>query len=203
MRDQELKETGPGRPREFDEDDVLSKITDVFWNQGYEGTGLSDIMKATGLKKGSLYAAFGNKQSMYHKAIQYYEQDVVAKGCAMLRGEGDPAERLTMFLNMPIVDAHDAQDFRGCFLCNAATEQAPDDPGAASLIAQGFDRLENALTYLMSEMHPENAAKDTRSIAQTLITLYAGLRVMGRAGATRERMESARDSGLKLAGAQN
>ena len=199
MRDLEIKEAGPGRPREFDETDVLAKITQLFWDKGYEGTGLSDIMNATGLKKGSLYAAFGNKQSMYHKAIEFYEQDVVAKACAMLRGDNPAIERLTAFLSAPIEAAHTAKDFRGCFLCNAGTDQANDDPQAATLIAQAFNRLENALTVAMKDYRSDLSDDDCREKAQTLLTLYAGLRVMGRSGAPKARLEAARDAGMMLA----
>ena len=199
MRDQDIKEIGPGRPREFDEAVVLSQITELFWDRGYEATGLSDIMAATGLKKGSLYAAFGNKQAMYHKALLFYEQDVVAKGCAMLTGEGAPGERLNNFLIAPVDAAFVDKDFRGCFLCNAATETGSGDPETCGLIAQGFDRLEKALTRLMRDYRPELRNDACLEKAQTLLTLYAGLRVMGRSNAPRGRLETARDAGLALA----
>ena len=77
MRDDEKTAVAPGRPREFDEADVLAKIMSLFWERGYEGTGLSDIMNATGLQKGSLYKAFGSKQDMYVRALTHYERLIV------------------------------------------------------------------------------------------------------------------------------
>ena len=56
------EELAPGRPREFDETQVLRQIMKLFWRGGYEGVSLSDIMTETGLKKGSLYAAYGDKR---------------------------------------------------------------------------------------------------------------------------------------------
>ncbi len=61
--------TTMGRPREFDVDEALTKIMAVFWAKGFEGSSLSDLVAATGLKKGSLYAAFGDKRAMYLKAL--------------------------------------------------------------------------------------------------------------------------------------
>ena len=54
-----------GRPREYNEDNVMSALLGLFWDKGYEATSLSDIMTATGLRKGSLYSLFGGKRDMY------------------------------------------------------------------------------------------------------------------------------------------
>ena len=64
-----------GRPREFNEEEALAKIMDVFWARGFEGATVSDLMAATGLKKGSLYAAFGDKRAMYLKALALWIRD--------------------------------------------------------------------------------------------------------------------------------
>jgi len=93
----------PGRPREFDPDEVLSKIMQLFWENGYEGTGLSDIIAATGMGKASLYSAFGNKQEMYLKALARYEALMVDSAVAILRaGDRPPLERINAFLSAPM-----------------------------------------------------------------------------------------------------
>ncbi|MDX1536947.1 TetR/AcrR family transcriptional regulator [Arsukibacterium sp.] len=62
-----------GRPRAFDVDTALEKALDVFWRKGYDGTSLSDLTEAMGINKPSLYAAFGNKEQLFLKAIELYE----------------------------------------------------------------------------------------------------------------------------------
>ena len=64
----------PGRPRSFDLDQVLDKALEVFWQKGYEGASLPDLTQAMGINKPSLYAAFGNKEQLFLKAIELYEQ---------------------------------------------------------------------------------------------------------------------------------
>jgi AcrR family transcriptional regulator len=61
-----------GRPREFDVDDALNQALRVFWQRGYEGAALSDLTEAMGINRPSLYAAFGNKESLFRKALEYY-----------------------------------------------------------------------------------------------------------------------------------
>ncbi|WP_242906123.1 TetR/AcrR family transcriptional regulator [Actinomadura terrae] len=61
-----------GRPREFDVDERLDRALTVFWRQGYEGTALSDLTRAMGINRPSLYAAYGNKETLFRKALDRY-----------------------------------------------------------------------------------------------------------------------------------
>src|ERR1700733_4425852 len=63
-----------GRPREFNVDKALDKALKVFWRKGYEGTSLPDLTRAMGINRPSLYAAFGNKEALFRKAIDRYAQ---------------------------------------------------------------------------------------------------------------------------------
>ena len=67
------KSSGPmGRPRSFDIDRALDRALQVFWRKGYEGTSLSDLTKAVGVNRPSLYAAFGDKKALFRKALDRY-----------------------------------------------------------------------------------------------------------------------------------
>ena len=116
------------RHREFDEDKVLDALRDVFWEHGFEGTSYTQIMKATGLKKGSLYAAFGDKRALYQKALHHYDQQDISSAVNMLRRDSlSPAMRIEILMTGP-VDASQTKKGRwGCLLCNAAVDQAPSD----------------------------------------------------------------------------
>jgi AcrR family transcriptional regulator len=61
-----------GRPRAFDRDQALERALDVFWRKGYEGASLADLTKAMGINPPSLYAAFGNKEALFRKALDRY-----------------------------------------------------------------------------------------------------------------------------------
>src|SRR5258707_3363503 len=62
-----------GRPREFCVDKALAAALRVFWSKGYEGASLTDLTDAMGITRPSLYAAFGNKESLFRKALDLYE----------------------------------------------------------------------------------------------------------------------------------
>ncbi|MEF1229059.1 TetR/AcrR family transcriptional regulator, partial [Vibrio fortis] len=62
-----------GRPRSFDQEKALEEALKVFWEQGFEGTSLSDLTKAMGINKPSMYSAFGNKEQLFLKAVEMYK----------------------------------------------------------------------------------------------------------------------------------
>jgi AcrR family transcriptional regulator len=77
-----------GRPREFDTDAVIERAMGVFWSSGYYGTSLPDLLEATNLSRGSLYAAFGDKHGLFLRALDRY----IAEALARLDAELDPGK---------------------------------------------------------------------------------------------------------------
>src|SRR4028118_8402 len=67
-----------GRPREFCVEQALAAALGVFWTKGYEGSSLSDLTQAMGITRPSLYAAFGNKEELFRKALDLYEREKLA-----------------------------------------------------------------------------------------------------------------------------
>ncbi|MEO0819109.1 MAG: TetR/AcrR family transcriptional regulator [Pseudomonadota bacterium] len=183
----------PGRPRGFDIEATLDVIKALFWERGFEAVSLADIAAATGLRKGSLYAAYGDKQAMYLKALARYEAGEVAATIAALQGPGEPRARLQAFLDGPIRAAYDAGDGRGCFLCNAAADRALVDPDAAAIVRAGFERMEQAVAAVAAELDPALSPETAAAVAAACVTAYAGLRVLARAEMARASLEAARD----------
>lgn len=65
-----------GRPRTFDRDEALKKAMLVFWEKGYEGTTMADLIAAIGMKAPSVYAAFGNKDALFREVVEFYKNKV-------------------------------------------------------------------------------------------------------------------------------
>jgi len=177
-----------GRPREFNEDDVMTALLDLFWDKGYEGTSLSDIMQATGLKKGSLYSLFGGKRDMYLKALTRYDRDYVAAVCNMLKDKdaGSAAQR------------HRHKDQRGCFLCNASAEMAAHDAEMGRFIRECYEDMTRALAGAIKEARPDYSEDAATAQSRVLMTVYSGLRIMARSGLALDFMEAAKAAALDL-----
>lgn len=172
----------PGRPREFEETATLRKIMALFWANGFEGVSLSRIMAATDLQKASLYAAFGDKRSMYLKALSQYHADQVSAAAAALKDSAQPPlERIRAFLNAPLAAA-EGGDPSGCFLCNASADQAALDAGTQAQVKQGFETLAAALEVPLKALNPARDAATLSRHAHLLLGLYSGFRIMARSG---------------------
>ncbi len=186
-----------GRPREFDEDVALAAILDVFWTKGFAGTSMSDLVAATDLRKGSLYAAFGDKHAIYLQALALYEATAVDGAVALLTGSGTPVDRLDRFLSLPITAIARAKDRRGCFLCNASVDQALLDPDTERAVKAGFRRLAGGLeTALLELTDGERDAGRVKAQAQHLLSVYFGLRVLAKGGQSVKALTEAKQAAL-------
>jgi AcrR family transcriptional regulator len=185
-----------GRPREFDEDKALAKIMDVFWEKGFEGTSMSDLETATGLRKGSLYAAFGDKRAMYRKSVALYDRTAIDDSVAVLTGGDAPERRIGKFLQAPIDAVAVAKDRRGCFLCNASIDQAAVDPETQRTVTGSFERVAGKLEKVLSELGTTNNSR-RRAAAQHLLSVYFGLRVLAKAGQPVRMLKAAREAALR------
>lgn len=171
------------RQREFDEDKVLDALRDVFWEHGYEGTSYADIMAATGLKKGSLYAAFGDKRALYQKAIARYDAQIVSGAVKMLRNQAlSPKLRIDTLMTGPVEAVGTRAGRRGCLLCNAAIDQAPTDKDTELSVTTSMNRLKEAIAFAVQD--------DAK--ADHILAAYFGARVMVKAGLGKERLEAVR-----------
>ena len=78
------------RPREFEVDKALIQAMRVFWQHGYQGTSVGDLMKAAGVQKQSLYCAFGDKHSLFVKSIELYKNQVLSQVKAIIDETNSP-----------------------------------------------------------------------------------------------------------------
>src|SRR3954463_3624794 len=82
--------TARGRPRKFDADQALDAALAVFWRKGYEGASLPDLTEAMGINRPSLYAAFGNKEELFRRAVDRY---VEGPACFLRKALAEPTAR--------------------------------------------------------------------------------------------------------------
>ena len=172
------------RPREFEESAALEGAMVTFWQHGYAGTNLPDLLDAMSLTRGSFYKAFEDKHSVYLRAIDHYAETRmnVALTAMVDPANGTPMDRLTaLFMRTEYHPAKPSPKV-GCFVCNAMVEMAPFDPASAKRCARVSDRLRLAMRSVLNELYPDagDAVLDRKSAA--LERLYFGSHAMGRMG---------------------
>ena len=101
---------------EYNPQEVLNKAMDLFWSKGYESTSIQDIVSETGLKPGSLYAAYKNKEGIFQAVIELYMVNSLRIVKDILEADDDILKKIENFLNVVIVDAISNDKYNGCLL---------------------------------------------------------------------------------------
>jgi TetR/AcrR family transcriptional repressor of nem operon len=184
------------RPREFDEHQVIEKLMTVFWDKGYEATTMQDLLKASGLLKGSLYGAFGDKQALYLAALKHYNHTRIQAGIDMLNGEGRPRQKIARLFDNVIESTKRGLFAGGCLLCNASLEMAVSDKQFKAEIKTTIRRLKVAI---MDALKAGNVNEDqAASLAAFIVSAYFGTRVLAKGGAPAAMIGDTRDHCLQL-----
>jgi AcrR family transcriptional regulator len=188
-----------GRPREFDTDEALCKALQLFWKQGYEGTSLSDLTEAMGINRPSLYAAFGNKEELFLKALdRYAEHHMAFFGQALA---APTAREAVSRLLHGFVDAQTDQDSpAGCLGTNGAIACSVEADAVRQELIQrrgaAEHRLEDRLRAAWAEgdLPPD---QDPADLARFVMTIAQGTSVQAASGVDRDSLHRVVESALR------
>ena len=184
------------RPRQFDETQVIEKLMLVFWDKGYEATSMQDLVAASGLLKGSLYGAFGDKQAIYLAALKHYDHTRIQAGIDMLNGEGSARQKIARLFDGVIESTKRGLFAGGCLLCNASLEKAVTDKQVKSEVKTTIRRLKLAIMEALRS-HTDNEDQ-AASLAAFIVSAYFGTRVLAKGGAPAAMIGDTRDHCLQL-----
>ncbi len=178
-----------GRPRDFDEEQVLERATDLFWRQGFEPTSLSDLLDHMGLSRQSLYNTFGGKEQLFHRVLDYYIETRMAPMLAGMEAEGADLRAIEVYFDALARGSTDPEEPRnGCLIVNTVVEQAQADCDAAERVTQFSTRIEKAL---LNALRGAQAAEQLKAsirlpeAAKFLATLVHGLMTISKVGTSR------------------
>lgn len=184
------------RPRQFDETLVIESLMNVFWEKGYEATSMQDLVAASGLLKGSLYGAFGDKHAMYLSALKHYDRTRIQAGIDVLNGEGSARQKIARLFDNVIEATKRGLFAGGCLLCNASLEMAARDPEVKTEVKTTIRRLKVAI---MEALSPRIANEDqAAALAAFIVSAYFGSRVLAKGGAPAAMIGDTRDHCLQL-----
>jgi TetR/AcrR family transcriptional repressor of nem operon len=171
---QKLTSRSVGRPREFDEEAALEAAMDAFWAKGFEATSMSDLCCCTGLHKGSLYQAFGDKHTLFMNALTHYADSEFHETTSVLSESNTPLENIRAVINKIM---QDASGEKGCMMINTMVELAPHDPAVKAAL-QGFgEKRMKAITEMIAAAQASGEIKvqtEPHKLARQLMMTMAG-----------------------------
>ncbi len=181
-----------GRPREFNETEVLAAAIDCFWERGYEATSTRELAEKMGLTGASLYNAFGDKRSLYRRALNHYIETSFADRVRRFEGKLSPPQAISAFFSEIIQRSLTDSQRKGCMLVNSALEVAPHDPEFREIVTEVLEHIEAFFRRCVQAGQQDGTITATQSatdLGRLLLGVHIGLRVIARTRPERELLE--------------
>ena len=168
------------RTEVFDRQLVLDRAKDVFWQKGYNGTSMQDLVDATGLNRSSIYNSFGNKRALYNAALEKYkdETDTFFEACDCTTLTGLQVVQ-SIFSNV-IESIESDTENKGCMVMNCATELSGKDRKLDKWLRGSLDETTDKIEeYVLKGQKDGSIRKDesSRALADYLVAGLHGLRI--------------------------
>ncbi len=190
------------RTKAFEESVVLQKAIDLFWEKGYNGTSMDDLVKTMGINRASLYNTFQNKQGLYEKALKEYRKVNNSRVLEFLQTNEAEVETLQKLFKMAIQkEFSGVPNSRGCFLVNSTTELANLDSDIKKIVKENNRKVVKAFRTFLERMQIAkklNKQKDLDGLANLLFVSYTGLRINAMMGINTKTNEAAANTLLSL-----
>jgi TetR/AcrR family transcriptional repressor of nem operon len=191
------------RTKQFDERQALVSAMLVFWENGYEGTSIQDLEAAMGLKRTSIYNAFGNKRRLFERVLACYQESIIASLLDALDGAPDIREGVRRLLNAALDIHFDEQYPGGCLIALSLLESGQHDARSRASMVQTMRDLGGGLQARLARARQAGelpADLDTASTANAIVSTMAGMMVMGKAGFTKPALKKTASRILALLG---
>ncbi|AXF01089.1 TetR/AcrR family transcriptional regulator [Paraburkholderia hospita] len=191
-----------GRPRAYDADDALSNATDAFWLGGYSGTSLDTLSDATGMNRPSLYAAFGDKHSLYLSTLdRYVEAGVQAMHLALRDDIPLPQALQRVYDSALALYLPTGGEPRGCFLIGTAVVESKVDDAVRTRLAQGLKSFDRAFEKRIRRAQTDGELSvnaDAAVLARVASAILHSLALRSRAGDSRASLRATAAEGVML-----
>ncbi|MDW5377222.1 TetR/AcrR family transcriptional regulator [Halomonas sp. HP20-15] len=181
-----------GRRREFDVDQALDAALCVFWRKGYEGASYNDLTQATGVERPALYSAFGNKEALFHQALErYYEQQLSFFSAALAQ----PTSReVAAHILSGVAELNTRHpEHSGCFLINGALAGSDESESVRQTLIEFRAKGEAQLRERFERAKEEEDLPQTANcsaLAAYVMAVTHGMAVQAKAGFSRETLEA-------------
>ena len=187
-----INKRGRGRPSAFDYDTALEAAMRTFWQYGFEGTSMSELTKAMGMNKTSIYAAYGGKEELFQKALNRYANGPV-KFIADALNEKSAFEVVHKLLTTAAVNLTNTQNPCGCMIIQGALSCSKESQHIHDMLSGYRNSYEKHLIARLDRAKQDKdiaMEADTKSLAKLVATVHQGMSVQASSGATKEELLS-------------
>ena len=187
------------RHKGFDQDKVLNKAMNLFWEKGYEATSIQDLEDRMGIGRRSIYDTFNSKYDLFVKTLERYHLMRQRQTKSSIEAFDSPKLIIRAIFNNLIDEAINDPDRKGCLYINSAVELASHDDdiaGRSKTVYQGMRSMFQELLKQAQQSGELTPDLDTLSAAQTLTVTFFGIRVMAKMHPDKEVLNNVVDNSL-------
>ncbi|WP_280498003.1 TetR/AcrR family transcriptional regulator [Nocardia asiatica] len=186
-----------GRPRQFDESNLLDAATELFWSKGFDGTSVEDVSLATGIGNGSIYAAYGSKRGLFLAAFERYCEGRARLVREAVGATGGSARSAVRALYQAIIEDCAAHpDRRGCLMINSIAHLGTRIPEVAAIGARTTTAMEQGVAERLRPAMREAGDDDEAALSAlsaTVVVVAQGLIQLSRLGTPAQRLHEIAD----------
>jgi TetR/AcrR family transcriptional regulator, transcriptional repressor for nem operon len=163
----------------FDKEEVIKKVTDLFWEKGYNGTSMQDLVDVTGLNRSSIYNTFGDKFQLFNEALKYYRRVQKELLDSLKAKTKSPKEAIALLFNA-VWEELNGGSVNGCFISNCTTELSNADPRIFEFLSDNKKSVVETFRILIEdaqELGQIDKEKNAETLAHYLFSSLQGLKV--------------------------
>ncbi|MBL6952168.1 MAG: TetR/AcrR family transcriptional regulator [Alphaproteobacteria bacterium] len=174
--------------KNYDETEVLERATYAFWARGYEATSMNNLVEATGINRGSIYAAYTNKHNLFIQALRHYDKVYRADYLEYVARQYAPREAIIVVFEDAAKNTGGEDTPGGCLLVNTMLEMSPHDREVRDFVnncLQGVEDFFFSRIEAGKKAETVSTSESSRNTARALLGLFLGQRVLARSNADR------------------
>jgi TetR/AcrR family transcriptional repressor of nem operon len=179
------------RLKVFNEEDALDKAIEIFWSKGYNGTSAQDLVTYLGLSRSSLYDTFGDKRSLFLRALKRYEKQSLTGIQELFEKSDDIKETIKQIFAQAILESLQDKITKGCFMVNTTVELAMHDQEIADIVSKNRQEVEDVFFNAVKkgqDLGQISKANDARLLSRFIFNNYSGIRVLARSAGTEKKV---------------
>lgn len=176
-----------GRPRLFDEETALDRITDLFWRKGYAETSVADLVEASGVHRPSLYRIFGTKEELFARVARRYMTRRMEMFAALVESSGPGIDGIHTFLSLMRDDIVSGTSQHGCLLVATSTELCGTTPSWEDFGPVYRGAVRDMMRPLAAKAGGDPKLTDQRT--ELLTMCFLGIDISARGAATTEEID--------------
>lgn len=189
------------RTKQFDQQEVLEKAMELFWEKGFHATSMQDLVTYLGINRASLYDTFGGKEALFESAFQLYRQTSTKHIQQLFESEQNVRQGFKALFEKAIEESINDVCKKGCFVVNTTTELIPGDDKIQKILLENKNNAETLFADYVQKGIANgqiDSTKDAREIGLMLFTLFNGIRVLAKVDSNPKKLKKVVNLGLSV-----